>query len=160
MEGWICLHRKVLENPVICKDNDYFVVWCYLLLSATHENLTAMFKGKKIVLLPGQLITGRKSIAEKFNISESKVQRILKSFEIEQQIEQQTSSKKRLITILNWAEYQNNEQQTEQQMNNKRTTNEQQVNTNNNETINNIYNNNYLYNTREEIFLKALRGEK
>ena len=35
------------------------------------------YKGKKIVLLPGQLITGRKSIAKKFKIDESKVQRIL-----------------------------------------------------------------------------------
>lgn len=150
MEGWICLHRKILENPIICKDNDYFVVWCYLLLSATHEKLTVIFKGKKIILKAGQLITGRKSIAEKFNISESKVQRILKNFEIEQQIEQQTSSKKRLITILNWDKYQNIEQQIEQRVNNKRTTNEQQMNTNNNETINNIYNN-YLYNTREKV---------
>lgn len=148
MEGWVCLYRKILENPIICKDSDYFAVWCYLLLSATHKKTSALFKGKKIVLLPGQLITGRKSIAKKFKIDESKVQRILKTLENEQQIEQQTSSQNRLITIINWYQYQKIEQQNAQQVNNECTTSEQRVNTNNNET-NNIYNN-ILY-TREQI---------
>lgn len=148
MEGWVCLYRKILENPIICKDSDYFAVWCYLLLSATHKKTSALFKGKKIVLLPGQLITGRKSIAKKFKIDESKVQRILKMLENEQQIEQQTSSQNRLITIINWYQYQEIEQQNAQQVNNECTTSEQRVNTNNNET-NNIYNN-ILY-TPEQI---------
>lgn len=148
MEGWVCLYRKILENPIICKDSDYFAVWCYLLLSATHRKTSALFKGKKIILLPGQLITGRKSIAKKFKIDESKVQRILKTLENEQQIEQQTSSQNRLITIINWYQYQEIEQQNAQQVNNECTTSEQRVNTNNNET-NNIYNN-ILY-TPEQI---------
>src|SRR5690606_33660381 len=81
---------------------------------------------------PGQLLTGRKSISSELKISESKVTRILKSLEIEQQIEQQTSNKNRLISIVSWTKYQNDEQQNEQQLNNKRTTTEQQVNTNKN----------------------------
>ena len=113
----------------------------YLLLNATHKESPAIFNKKKIILKKGQLITGRKAIAEKFDISESKVQRILKTFEIEQQIEQQTCSQNRLISIINWNEYQQNEQQVEQQVNSERTTNEQQMNTNNND--NNIYI--YLY---------------
>ena len=76
------------------------------------------------MLQPGQLITGRKVIAEKFGVTESKVQRILKDFESEQQIEQQTSNKNRLVTILSWSDYQNVEQQDERQMNDKRTTDE------------------------------------
>jgi hypothetical protein len=56
----------------------------------------------------------------------------LKYLEIEQQIEQQKTTKFTIITILNWDRYQENEQQSEQQVNNKRTTSEQQVNTNKN----------------------------
>ena len=148
MEGWIKLHRKILDNPVINKDADYLAVWIYLLLNATHKEVSAIFKGKKILLIPGQLITGRKSISDNLSISESKIYRILNDFKSEQQIEQQTSNKNSLITILKWNEYQNNEQQDEQQMNNKRTTNEQQVNTSKNErnkmnknNINNFSNN-------------------
>lgn len=120
----------MLDNPVVCKDTDYLAVWMYLLLNATHKEMAVMFCCQKITIHPGQLITGRKKIAEKFNISESKVQRILKTFESEQQIEQQNGNKNRLITVLNWSNYQQSEQQTEQQLNNKRTTTEQQLNTN------------------------------
>ena len=143
--GFVKIHRKMLDNPVVCKDNDYFRVWLYLLLDASHKGYSAIFNGKKIELKAGQLITGRKSIAEKCNISESKAQRILKSFEIEQQIEQQTGNKNRLITVLNWDKYQNSEQQIEQQVNIKRTSNEQQVNTNknvkNDKKVKNVNNN-------------------
>lgn len=45
----------------------------YLLLNATNKEMAVMFCGQKITIHPGQLITGRKKIAEKFNISESKV---------------------------------------------------------------------------------------
>lgn len=131
-EGWIKLHRKLLDNPVTMKDTDHLAVWIYLLLNASHNEHPALFKGEKITLKPGQLITGRKSIALALHIDESKVERILKSLKSEQQIEQQTSSKNRLISITNWEFYQQSEQQIEQQVNNKRTTSEQQVNTNKN----------------------------
>ena len=131
-EGWIKLHRKLLDNPVTMKDTDHLAVWIYLLLNASHNEHPALFKGEKIMLKPGQLITGRKSIALALHIDESKVERILKSLKSEQQIEQQTSSKNRLISITNWEFYQQSEQQNEQQVNNKRTTSEQQVNTNKN----------------------------
>lgn len=79
---------------------------------------------KKFIYNHGQLITGRKSIAEKFKIDENKVQRILKKFEKQHQIEQQMSNKNRLITIKNWCQYQIGDSQT--------TSSEQQVNTNKN----------------------------
>jgi len=119
MDGYIKVHRKILENPIVCKDSNYLAVWMYLLLNATHKEIPAIFKGQKITLQPGQLITGRKVIASKFSISESKVQRILNRLKIEQQIEQQTSNKNSLISIVNWKEYQQSEQQIERQSNNK-----------------------------------------
>lgn len=132
MEGWIKIHRKLLENPIVSKDSDHLAIWIYLLLNATHKEIPAVFKGEKIILQPGQLITGRKSMSEKLKISESKIFRVINEYKSEQQIEQQTSNKNSLITILNWNIYQQSEQQIEQQMNNKRTTNEQQLNTNKN----------------------------
>ena len=138
MNGWVSLHRKMLDNPVVCKDSDYMAIWIYLLLNATHAEIPAMFKGQKIMLNPGQLITGRKAISDKLRVTESKVQRVLKCYESERQIEQQTGNKNRLITIKNWNMYQCSEQQIERQMYNQRTTNEQQMNTNNNDNKINI----------------------
>ena len=143
MEGWIKLHRKLLDNPITTKDSDYLAVWIYLLLNATHREYDTLFKGKRITLQEGQLITGRKTIAKKFKIDDSKVQRILKMLEIEHQIEQQNGNQNRLITILSWDKYQQDEQQNEQQVNNDCTTTEQQVNTNKNiKNIKNDKNNN------------------
>lgn len=132
MSGWIKAHRKLMDNPIVCKDSDHLAIWMYLLLNATHKEHQAVFGGEKIILKPGQLITGRKSISDKLRVTESKVQRVLKCFESEHQIEQQTGNKNRLVTIVSWLEYQDSEQQIEQQVNNKRTTDEQQMNTNKN----------------------------
>lgn len=142
--GYIKLYRTTLDNPVVCKDSEHLAVWVYLLLNATHAGYSAMFKGKRIELQPGQLITGRRSMAAKLKVSDSKVQRILKVFEIEQQIEQQTASQNRLISVLNWQKYQESEPPIEQQVNHDRTTSEPRVNTNKNvknvKTVKNVKN--------------------
>ena len=46
-EGWIKLNRKVLNNPIVTKDSEYFSVWCLLLLLATHKDIEKIFDGKK-----------------------------------------------------------------------------------------------------------------
>ena len=119
--GYIKLHRKILENPIVMKTPDHLAVWLYLLLNATHKGYDTMLEGQRITLKRGQLITGRKAISKALKINESKIQRLLKMFESEQQIEQLTNPRCRLISILNWNEYQYDEQQIKRQVNNKRT---------------------------------------
>lgn len=126
------------DNPIVTHDNDYWRVWCELLLLATHKELPVWHEGENIKLQPGQLITGRKVLAAACNVSEYKVQRILKVLENAQQIAQQTTPRNRLITIINWETYQTSARQNAQQVHNKRTTNAQQVHTNKN--VNNVKN--------------------
>ncbi len=140
MDGWIRSYRQMFDNPVVCKDAEHYAVWGYLLHHASHQPYDVVFEGKRITLKPGQLITSRRSIADKFSISDSKVQRILKTFEIEQQIEQQTVSHNRLISLVNWDKYQKSEPQNEPQVNHNRTTSEPQVNTNKNIRIKELEN--------------------
>ena len=132
MEGWVKIHRKILDNPISCKDSDYLAVWIYLLLNATHKEYDALFNGKRITLQKGQLITGTISISKKMNINKDKVQRILKSFENDKQITQQTSNKNRLISIINWNEYQDIDKQNDKQVINKCETTDKQLITNKN----------------------------
>lgn len=130
MEGWIKLHRKLIEKAFYSKDSEKVHLWVHLLLKANHSGYEEMLGGKPIHCNPGQFTTGRKQLARETGICESKVERILSYFEkTEQQIEQQKTSSNRLITVLRWDEYQETEQQIEQQVNNDRTTSEQQVNT-------------------------------
>ena len=52
MEGYIKLHRKMLENPVVCKDAETLAIWVYLLMNATYKPYDTIFKGKRITLQP------------------------------------------------------------------------------------------------------------
>lgn len=127
--GWIKLHRKILENPVVMKDTDHLSVWIYLLLTASHVVQNSIFGGKKTKIKAGELITGRRKIQAGSRVSGSKVERILKVFESEQMIRQRTSSTSRIISILNWSDYQISEQQSEQQMDSDWTATGQPVDT-------------------------------
>ena len=159
MEGWVKIHRKILDNPVVCKDSETFSIWLYLLLSATHQEIPAVFKGEKITLKKGQLITGILSISKKLKINKDKVQRTLKCFEIDKQIEQETSNKNRLISILNWEEYQNNDNEIDKRLINKCETTDKQLITNKNvKNDNNIYIT--LFNKYKEQIEKENAGRK
>lgn len=159
MEGWVKIHRKLLDNPVVCKDSETFSIWLYLLLSATHQEIPAVFKGEKITLKKGQLITGILSISKKLKINKDKVQRTLKCFETDKQIEQATSNKNRLISILNWEQYQSNDNENDKQMINKCETTDKQLITNNNVNNDNII---YitLFNKYKEQIEKENAGRK
>lgn len=108
--GWIKLHRKIFKNKVVCKDSDHFMVWCYLLTNAIHSTYPIRFNGENIELQAGQLVTSQREIADETGINRGKVQRIMKCFEDEKQIEQLSTYKKRLVTIVNWSEYQGDRQ--------------------------------------------------
>lgn len=104
--------------------------WTYLLMRANHKDA---YCRDGLLIRRGTFKTGRKQISLETGLSESKSERFLKRLEIEQQIEQQKTSKYRIITITNWLKWQGCEQQIEQQVNNRRTTSEQQMDTNKND---------------------------
>lgn len=135
LQGWVSIHRKIMNNPV-WQDPKLFKLWMLCLLEASHKEHDQLV-GKQIVnLQPGQFITGRFSLSKLFNegakksdiVPESTVWRWLKWLEKNEFLNIKSSTKFSVITIKNWNLY----QQSEQQMNNKRTANEQQMNTNNN----------------------------
>lgn len=144
VKGWIKFHRKTLDNPIVMKDSAHFAVWSYLLLNATHTELPAMFKGKRIVLQPGQLITGCISISDKLKLNESKVRRVLNDFQNDGQIDRQTSNKNSLISILNWEMYQKSDEQNaiqnDKQVTDNRRTEKEKVTTNKNVFIQELKN--------------------
>jgi len=125
--GWISLHRKILEHPIF-SDPQAFTLWVQLLLRANHKEKKVMVGNKFIEVKRGQLLTGRNKLVEYTGIDRNKIERLLNLFENEAQIEQQKTTKYRLISITNYNQYQDTEHQTSI----KRATNEQQTSTNNN----------------------------
>lgn len=118
--GWIKLHRKLLENPIV-KKHGYLALWIILLLRASHEERKVMWNGEILIIKEGEILAGRKELAEQSGIPETTIERILDFLENEHQIGQQKTNKFRIITILNWKEYQNRTAE--------RTTNGQQTDT-------------------------------
>lgn len=133
VEGHIKLFRK-LKKSSFYKDSIYVHVWVHLLLSANWSEKRIKLDGSDqfIDIKPGQFLTSRTKLSAELGINRSKLERILNALKSEQQIEQQTFSKYRVISICNWSEYQQSEQQNEPQMSSKRAASEQQVSTNNN----------------------------
>lgn len=131
-QGWIKLHRRLLDNPRF-KDSKWVHVFITLLLKATHKPIRMIFDGAEIELQPGQLITSRITLSRETRISPTSIERLLETLETGHQIGQQTSNRSRLISILNWCEYQGDGQQDGLPADNKRTTNGQQTDTNKND---------------------------
>lgn len=129
-KGYIKIHREILDHPVF-DDPVCFKLWITLICMANHKDRRMSIGAKFITVKFGQLLTSRKSLSDKTGIQESKIERLLKLFKNEQQIEQESHSKYRVITVNKYEEYQIHEHQNEQQVNSKRTGSEQQVNTNN-----------------------------
>ena len=153
MEGWFKFERKWLENGVINRDSDHLAIWIYLHAHAVFEPCQTMFGKDPMVLQPGQLITGRRVLAQTLNLTESHVTRILNQFQRAGLIEQKTTPFARLITLSdtdiesickrksqkseqplnadqspNDGAFQGSFEKSEQQANNERTTNGQQAN--------------------------------
>lgn len=125
--GWVKLHRCIWDNPR-SKDPDWLAVWVYIFSNVTHQPMPAIFNGQRIILKPGQMITGRIKISSFTGVHQSKVKRVLDVLKSEHQIEQQTCNASSLITVVNWETYQSIEQPNGQPANNQRTTTEQPLN--------------------------------
>lgn len=110
MEGWIKLHRKLLLKGYYTQ-SQYVHLWVHLLLLANHKQNEYMTNGKIIMIKEGQMLTGRKKLSMGTGIPESTVEDILKLLENEHQIQQQKTTKYRLITIVNWKDYQMSDSQ-------------------------------------------------
>ena len=144
-KGYVKFYREWFDHPVINKDNDHWMVWCYLWMNATHAQIPMVFAGEMITLQPRQLITGRYVISERCHVQESKVRRILSEFEKFHLIDRQRSNKNSLITILPTDAEKEGDRQDDRQMTDNRPTSDRQVTTNKNDknvkNVKNVRNN-------------------
>lgn len=139
--GFITLHRKVMDNP-IWQNPNLAHVFTTLLLLATHERDRFLWNGKEEKLERGQLITGRKSLARLTGIPEGSLPRLLTTLETLGILNIKSNTKFSVITLLNYSKYQSKKVVPNSELNNRRTTDEQQTNTLNND--NNVNNDNKI----------------
>jgi len=134
MQGWIKLHRKLIEWEWFHQP-EMLLVFIYLLLKANHQDGT--WQG--IPIKKGQLVTGRKRLSEETGLSEQKIRGCLKRLKSTSDITIKPTNRFSLITICNYCTYQPDvitanqpaSQPANQQITNKQPTDNQQITTNN-----------------------------
>lgn len=145
MEGYIKVYRKVMCNPV-WQDPDLFRLWMYCLMKASHKERKVLVDKQEVQLEPGQFVTGRFSLHQEFNqgipprkqTKDTTLWSWLKKLENMGNLDIKSFNKYSVISILQWAEYQETLTTESQQIDSKVTTESQQIDTNKN--VNNVKN--------------------
>lgn len=134
--GYIQLHRKLLDNPIFL-NADLLQLFIYCLLKANHKPETFIWNGEEITVNRGQFITGRIIMSKDLKQTESGTYKRLQVLNKLKYISLKSNNKFTLLTVCKYNTYQGTKKQKEQQSNNKVTTKEQQSNTNNNDNNDN-----------------------
>lgn len=105
--GWIRIYREAVDGDL--GERPFLLgLFVKLLLWANWKESSAQFKGERVTVKPGQLITGLRELSP--SVEEDphmhKVRNALSYLEKRGTITQATCNRGRLITICNWEEYQ------------------------------------------------------
>ena len=135
--GWISLHRKILDNPILTKSRIYsrFEAFVYMLLKANHKENKCVIGNTIVKVKKGSFITSQKKLMKQFKWSSSRLRGFLKLLEDDSMIEIKTNTMFTHLTIINYSSYQNLKNTKETQKKHKRNAKETQIETNNNDTI-------------------------
>ncbi len=127
MAGWIKLHRSLLDWEWY-DDANTCRLFIHLLLRANHKPKN--WRG--IAINTGQLLTGRKVLAEQTGLSEQQVRTSLNKLKSTNEITIKSTSHNSLITLVCWESYQQNNQEDNQPVTKQQPTDNQPVTTNKN----------------------------
>ncbi|MCP4116591.1 MAG: hypothetical protein GY737_14520 [Desulfobacteraceae bacterium] len=115
-DGWISLHRKLLEKPIWLNSTpEQRSVLIAVLLMVNHEPKQWEWKGQQFTARPGQTITSLESIrkAAGKGISIQNVRSSLKRFKKLDFLTYEATKTGRLISIINWDSYQGVQHRTQ-----------------------------------------------
>jgi hypothetical protein len=117
--GYIALHRKAFDNPIVGSNPTYFHAWFWLLCEAKWKPVRHRIPGKSVVidLQRGQLSHSRSFIAKALNLSEQRVRTFLDHLKIEGMIAVEINQGQMVITICNYNIYQKDDEEDNQQVN-------------------------------------------
>jgi len=101
MDGWVKLHRKLMEWEWY-SDANTFRLFVHLLLRASYE----ANEWRGVTLKSGQVLTGRKQLAKELVLSERQIRTALKNLQTTNEVTIKSTNKYSIISITNWSKYQ------------------------------------------------------
>lgn len=106
MSGFIALHREALDHHLFRHDPARLGAWFWLVAKACWKPTKFDVSGKTITLERGQICASRNQLAKEWGWSPSAVERFLTRLRTEQMIGQEAGQGRSIITICNYAKYQ------------------------------------------------------
>lgn len=146
-QGWISLHRKILEWEWY-DDANTMRVFIHCLLRANHED--GQWHGKDIKR--GQFISSYGKIAQELKLGVQNVRTSINKLKLTGELTSKGTNKYTVFTVLKYDEYQ---ETNKQNTNNQQTTNKQLTTNNNN---NNNNNENNISTERKKFLLKIKKA--
>ena len=123
-EGWIKMHRKISEWEWY-QDANTMRVFLHLLISVNSSEKS--WRGVRI--LPGQVLTGRKTLSDQLNISEQGIRTALKHLQLTNEVTIKSTKEYSIIELRNWKTYQLSNQRINQPLTNDQPTSNQPLTT-------------------------------
>lgn len=120
MQGWVKIHRDLLDNE-LWSDKPFTKgqAWIDLLLLANHRDKNALLGNCTELVERGSLITSELKLMERWGWGRKKVKLFLNFLESQKMIERNANNKRTAITIVNYGFYQDCNLEKEQQKNSK-----------------------------------------
>ncbi|WP_252504402.1 hypothetical protein [Sporosarcina sp. Marseille-Q4943] len=112
MNGWIKLHRAILDSPVWQDSTaEQKVILVTMLLMANYKEREWEWGGDVYSLQPGQFVTSLPTLVHRCGkgVTEAKIRTALKKFASYGFLTDKSTNKNRVITIMKWAFYQEND---------------------------------------------------
>ena len=107
MDGWVKIHRKIIENHLwLCEKFTRSQAWIDLLLLANHKDGFFYMRGVKVDIKRSQIGWSEKKLSNRWSWSRTKVRKFLKDLEKEHQIKIIKSNVTQIVTIINYDMYQ------------------------------------------------------
>ena len=125
MNGWIKLHRKLLDHWIWINEK-YLRAWIWFLMRANHESNKILFGNELIEIKRGEFITSINNISLATELTSQNVRTLLRLLENDKMINKQSTNKLKNITIYNYDKY-NVIQQANNKQPNKQPTSSQQA---------------------------------
>jgi hypothetical protein len=126
-QGYIRLYRK-LEQWDWYKSPTVLSLWIHILMEANFTDK----KWQGQVIKRGSFITGLHTLSNDTGLSVQQVRTALKKLESTNNITSKSTNKYRIITVIDYNDYQNDNKQPNKQITNNQQTNNKQITTTNN----------------------------
>jgi hypothetical protein len=136
MEGWIKLHRQLIDSEWFTDVNTNHL-FMYCLMRANHKDT----KWQGIDIFRGQFITSLDSLSSATGLSVRQIRTSLKKLITTSNLTSKTTNKYRVISVTNYVKYQGDDKQLDKPATSQRQTNDKPATTDKNNNNNKNENN-------------------